>query len=102
MLKAPPARITSADARTSRRSPAAALGCPYASATETATTVPGNAHGIKTSSDNNRRQPSPNQRDDERAFRRNNVTMQKLHTNAAAAAIAGHFVDVRDWDGVAA
>src|ERR1043165_6310302 len=73
---------------TSPNEPSSALGCPYASATETATTVPGNAHGIRTSNDNNRRHPSPKNLDDVRARRRNNVTIQKLHTSAAAAAIA--------------
>src|ERR1043165_3931029 len=72
---------------TSPNEPSSALGCPYASATETATTVPGKAHGIKTSNDNNRRHPSPNNRDVP-ARRLNNVTMQKLHSIAATAAIA--------------
>src|SRR5690242_7982468 len=72
---------------TSTNEPSNALGCPYASATETATTVPGNAHGTSTSNDNNRRHPSPKKRD-VRLSRRNNVTIQKLHTSAAPAAIA--------------
>src|ERR1043166_2903715 len=73
---------------TSTNEPSNALGCPYASATETATTVPGNAHGTRTSNDNNRRHPSPKNRDDVRPPRRNNITTQKLHSSAATAASA--------------
>src|ERR1043165_4978541 len=73
---------------TSTNEPNNKLGCPYASATETATTVPGNAHGMRINNESNLRLLRPRNARCPRSRLTSNVTTQKLHTNAPAAAIA--------------
>src|SRR6185295_3089873 len=73
---------------TSTNEPSNKLGCPYASATETATTVPGSAHGTSINNESKRRPPRPSNVARPRSLLTSSITTQKLHTNAANAAIA--------------
>src|ERR1044072_1171528 len=51
---------------TSTNDPNNKLGCPYASATETATTVPGNAHGMRINNESNLRLLRPRRSEERR------------------------------------